>query len=225
MLRHMLTGMEAGPDWLLVTVSTGQVASLRVYVWRQLRKLGAVYLQQSVSLLSDRSDVANTIARLVARVRDQGGQARILRVRLTDPQEHEDLVAEQRAERDAEYAEVEESVADLERFEKWLAAIAARDYFDAPGGAAARAAVQQCRHALADLATPFDLVPDCIPILGYADDAIIVTAVLRGVVRRAGLNAVERHWPGAQDGFAALCRLTGITSAERPQVADEAPDA
>ena len=32
----------------------------------------------------------------------------------------------------ATYAEVEESEADLERFEKWLTAIANRDYFDAP---------------------------------------------------------------------------------------------
>jgi hypothetical protein len=38
----------------------------------------------------------------------------------------------------ATYAEVEESEADLERFEKWLAAITARDYFGAPAGAAAR---------------------------------------------------------------------------------------
>ncbi len=32
---------------------------------------------------------------------------------------------------------------------------------------------------LAYLAFPFDLVPDFIPVLGYADDAIIVAAVLR----------------------------------------------
>jgi uncharacterized membrane protein YkvA (DUF1232 family) len=60
------------------------------------------------------------------------------------------------------------------------------------------------------LAIPFDLVPDFIPVLGYADDAIIVTAVLRSVVRRAGLDAVRARWPGTDDGFAALCRLTGI---------------
>jgi hypothetical protein len=47
------------------------------------------------------------------------------------------------------YAEVEESEADLERFKKWLAAITARDYFNAPAGVAARAAVQQCSDALA----------------------------------------------------------------------------
>ncbi|MEU4232212.1 DUF1232 domain-containing protein [Nonomuraea sp. NPDC026600] len=64
---------------------------------------------------------------------------------------------------------------------------------------------------LAYLAFPIDLIPDFIPVLGYADDAIIVTAVLRSVVRRAGLPAVRRHWPGTDDGFAALCRLTRLT--------------
>lgn len=60
------------------------------------------------------------------------------------------------------------------------------------------------------LALPIDLIPDFIPVLGYADDAIIVTAVLRGVVRRAGLDAVRAHWPGTDDGFAAVVRLTGL---------------
>ncbi|GAA3023697.1 YkvA family protein [Streptosporangium longisporum] len=61
------------------------------------------------------------------------------------------------------------------------------------------------------LAMPIDLIPDFIPVLGYADDAIIVTAVLRGVVRRAGLEAVRGHWPGTPAGFDALCRLTGLS--------------
>nr|WP_238342492.1 DUF1232 domain-containing protein [Actinopolymorpha rutila] len=63
---------------------------------------------------------------------------------------------------------------------------------------------------MAYLALPIDLIPDFIPVLGYADDAIIVAAVLRSVVRRAGIDAVRRHWPGTDDGFTALCRLTGI---------------
>ena len=58
------------------------------------------------------------------------------------------------------------------------------------------------------LAMPFDLVPDFVPVLGYADDAIVVALVLRSVVRRAGRDAVERNWPGTPDGLAALGRLT-----------------
>ncbi len=60
------------------------------------------------------------------------------------------------------------------------------------------------------LALPIDLVPDVIPILGYADDAIIVALTLRSVARHAGAGALRRHWPGTDDGYAALCRLTGI---------------
>ena len=60
------------------------------------------------------------------------------------------------------------------------------------------------------LALPIDLVPDFIPVLGHADDAIVVVLVLRSMVRRAGLPAVRGHWPGTDDGFAALCRLTGL---------------
>ncbi|HTF12286.1 MAG TPA: DUF1232 domain-containing protein [Asanoa sp.] len=62
---------------------------------------------------------------------------------------------------------------------------------------------------LAYLALPIDLIPDFIPVLGYADDAILVVIVLRGTIRRAGLAAVQRHWPGTEAGFAALRRLTG----------------
>ncbi len=68
---------------------------------------------------------------------------------------------------------------------------------------------------LAYLALPIDLVPDFIPVLGYADDAIIVTVVLRGVVRRAGLDAVRAHWPGTDDGFTALVRLTGLAKSSQ----------
>jgi len=99
-------------------------------------------------------------------------------VRATDDGELARLIAQQRDDRDVEYAElvertpallteleqetvrgrttyaeVEESEADLERFERWLAKIAARDYFHADGGAAARAAVERCREALARFET------------------------------------------------------------------------
>jgi uncharacterized membrane protein YkvA (DUF1232 family) len=60
------------------------------------------------------------------------------------------------------------------------------------------------------VASPIDLIPDFVPVLGWADDAIIVTAVLRSVVRRVGLPALREQWPGTDDGLAALARLTGL---------------
>ena len=75
---------------------------------------------------------------------------------------------------------------------------------------------------LAYLALPIDLVPDIIPVLGHADDAIIVVVVLRSVVRRAGLDAVRAHWPGTDDGFAALARLTGLAQREPGRTARSA---
>ncbi|MFC7846751.1 YkvA family protein [Streptomyces sp. NPDC057382] len=63
------------------------------------------------------------------------------------------------------------------------------------------------------LAMPIDLVPDFVPVLGYADDAIMVAAVLRSVVRHAGPEALARHWPGTDDGLTAVRRLAGLAAA------------
>jgi uncharacterized membrane protein YkvA (DUF1232 family) len=64
---------------------------------------------------------------------------------------------------------------------------------------------------LAYLLFPVDLVPDFIPIVGYADDAIIVALALRSVIRHAGPQAIERHWPGTSDGLTVILRLAGTT--------------
>jgi uncharacterized membrane protein YkvA (DUF1232 family) len=60
------------------------------------------------------------------------------------------------------------------------------------------------------LAMPIDLIPDFLPVIGYADDAVVVALALRSVTRHAGPEALERHWPGTPDGLAALRRLAGL---------------
>ncbi len=59
------------------------------------------------------------------------------------------------------------------------------------------------------LLSPVDLVPDIIPVLGFADDAIVVVIALRFALRHAGRDALERHWPGAPEGLGSLLSLVG----------------
>jgi uncharacterized membrane protein YkvA (DUF1232 family) len=58
------------------------------------------------------------------------------------------------------------------------------------------------------LVSPIDLVPDFLPVIGYADDVVVVAWALRAVVRRAGSDALERNWPGTPAGLAVVTRLT-----------------
>jgi hypothetical protein len=163
-------------DWLLITVSTppGGTSTLRVFAWRNLRSLGAHYLQQSVCLVPATPKTTRAVMRLASRLRAEGGRGEMLHVRLANPKEesavidaiqrertdeyreviestrefHKELELERRRGRTT-YTELEESDADLARHQKWLAAIRARDYFDAPGGREAVAAVASCEAALA----------------------------------------------------------------------------
>jgi hypothetical protein len=169
-------GAAVARDWLLITVSTpgGGTSTLRVFAWRRLRSLGAHYLQQSVCLLPATPATTRATTKLVTRLRAEDGHGEILRIQLTDSRQeasvidaiqrertdeyhelvestrqfHEELAFERRRGR-ATYTELEESDADLARHQKWLAAIRARDYFDAPGGEEATAAVASCEEALA----------------------------------------------------------------------------
>src|SRR3712207_9291308 len=62
---------------------------------------------------------------------------------------------------------------------------------------------------LAYLLSPIDLVPDVVPVLGYADDVVVVALALRAVVRAAGAPALMRAWPGSPAGLAVVQRLAG----------------
>ena len=78
---------------------------------------------------------------------------------------------------------------------------------------------------LAYLASPIDLVPDFIPVLGYADDLLLIALVLRSVARTAGIETLRRHWPGTPEGFDALIRLCRVEvtapSVDAPTAGDD----
>ncbi|TFC37686.1 YkvA family protein [Cryobacterium sp. TMT2-42-4] len=62
------------------------------------------------------------------------------------------------------------------------------------------------------LISPIDLIPDFIPVLGYADDALVVAIALRFATRRACSDSITKHWPGTPAGLAAVLRLAGLPS-------------
>ncbi len=186
--------------WLLIAVSTGSAtASLRVFVWRKLRGLGALYVQQSACLLPDRPEVRRQLQRLLHRVAREGGQGRLLRLRLVDEDERRAVVAELQAARDAEYAdllerlpsffaelemetargrasyvEVEESEADLTRFRNWAKKIEQRDYFGAPLRAAVRMELGRAAEALSAFEAAA-LAAESAPYLAAVADQDTVT--------------------------------------------------
>jgi uncharacterized membrane protein YkvA (DUF1232 family) len=68
------------------------------------------------------------------------------------------------------------------------------------------------------LLCPIDLVPDVVPVLGYADDVVVVALALRSVVRRAGADVVSRAWPGGPAGLTVVLRLAGGRPDLRPEL-------
>jgi uncharacterized membrane protein YkvA (DUF1232 family) len=59
------------------------------------------------------------------------------------------------------------------------------------------------------LASPIDLIPEFIPVLGPLDDAIVAVIVLRYVRRRLGDDELRRRWPGTPTGYALLSSILG----------------
>ena len=57
------------------------------------------------------------------------------------------------------------------------------------------------------LVTPFDLVPDFIPVAGQLDDAILVAATLAYVARSTGSQLIEELWPGSERGLRVVLAL------------------
>jgi uncharacterized membrane protein YkvA (DUF1232 family) len=60
-------------------------------------------------------------------------------------------------------------------------------------------------------ASPIDLIPEFIPVLGPLDDAVVAALILRHILRKAGPEVVAEHWRGDPR---TLQRLVRVSSAE-----------
>ena len=59
------------------------------------------------------------------------------------------------------------------------------------------------------LASPIDLIPDFIPILGPVDDLIVSVIVLRYARRRLGDIELRRRWRGTPQSYDLLGAILG----------------
>jgi uncharacterized membrane protein YkvA (DUF1232 family) len=65
------------------------------------------------------------------------------------------------------------------------------------------------------IASPIDLIPEFIPILGPLDDAVVAALILRHLLRTAGRDVVADHWRGDPKTLDKLLRLSGTRTASR----------
>jgi uncharacterized membrane protein YkvA (DUF1232 family) len=71
--------------------------------------------------------------------------------------------------------------------------------------------------ALAYLASPIDLVPDFIPVIGELDDIYLVSLVLLRLMNRVGPEKLQAYWDGPENIVALVERVSEVATAILPE--------
>jgi len=66
--------------------------------------------------------------------------------------------------------------------------------------------------ALAYVASPIDLVPDLIPLLGRSDDVFVAIFAVHHLIRTAGEEVVVEHWDGTRDALEFVNSLVDVAA-------------
>jgi uncharacterized membrane protein YkvA (DUF1232 family) len=64
--------------------------------------------------------------------------------------------------------------------------------------------------AAAYVASPIDLIPEFIPVFGWADDVLLLMYALDSLIDRAGPVVVEEHWDGPGDLLSLVRDVMGM---------------
>jgi len=67
------------------------------------------------------------------------------------------------------------------------------------------------------LASPFDLLPDFIPVLGYVDDLLVAAVVLDGILNYVDRRLLLKYWPGTPASLDRLGRVARLLAAWVPR--------
>jgi hypothetical protein len=157
-------------SWLLLTYKVPPDPSTRrIALWRKLKAMGAVYVQNSVCLLPKTEDHLRRLKVIENEIEEMGGDALLLETVSLDKTEHGKVVARFRTDRDEAYkefidkcadfeaeiaretkakhftyAELEENDEDLEKLKGWFAKIRKLDFHSAPLSTQADARLTHC---------------------------------------------------------------------------------
>jgi len=145
--------------WLLLIYTVpSEPSRLRAAVWRELKKVGAVYLRDGVCVMPTRPEATAAFRAIAARIEEFGGQATLVEAAQLDEgreqaiteqanvargEEYAEIAREaerflahverEREHREFTFAEVEDLVEDLGKLRRWVEQVRARDYFGAGG--------------------------------------------------------------------------------------------
>jgi len=165
--------------WLLLTYKTpAEPSAKRVAIWRKLKGLGAVYLQNGVCLLPRTPHHLRRIKTIENDILTAGGTCTILKSVALDQAQENRVVSRFKADRDDAYeeiidkcddfdtdvakevaanhftfAELEENEADLKKLQVWLKRIETLDFYGASRASEAAERVARCESVLDDYAT------------------------------------------------------------------------
>jgi hypothetical protein len=160
---------------LLIYRVPTEPASKRVAVWRDLKRLGALYLQQCVCIFPDIPGVNDEVQQVAAKIPALGGETFLLEVPRLDPQDETRIIEAFRTQRSNEYAEIieecetkfvkeiefehfrqnytfeeaEEIEQDLEKIRRWFDRVRERDWFKAERRDEVEAWLARCQGLLA----------------------------------------------------------------------------
>jgi hypothetical protein len=165
-----------GSGWLLLIYRVpSEPTRLRAAVWRRLKSLGAIYLQNSAAALPASVEADRALRKLRREILDMSGSAVLLSCSVLAGEEGvltafqaarddeyaeivdkcEDFLAQVRKEYVADhftYAELEENEVDLVKLRTWLGRVVDRDVFGAEGRSAAQRGLATCEQSLEEYA-------------------------------------------------------------------------
>ena len=164
----------ASYPWLLLTYKVPpEPASKRVALWRRLKGMGAVYLQNGVCLLPKTDDHARRLKMLENDISEMGGEAVILETVGLDRMQEDKVVDRFKADRDDAYREfidkcddfeteiaketaaqhftyneLEENDVELKKLQGWLEKINKLDFYGGGLATDAAARLKECESLL-----------------------------------------------------------------------------